>query len=331
MRYAIISDLHLGNNKNNPVFHNISINYAHWLKGVLKENKIENIIIAGDVFHERTSINLATLNAAYEFFDILSEFQLHIIAGNHDCFYLNNSTVHSLSLLKRWPNITIYDEPTLVDDIAFIPWGTVVEDMPEAKINIGHYEVVGFDMSKYKVCSHGIKGADLMEKSQIVFTGHFHKPQIRMYNKRPLYYTGSCFQLNWGESGEDKFVYLLDSETLNVEKIQNTVSPTFQYIESEDDYSKIPGNFISVKITDSDKIDSILDAYSAHKPLDIKTQYAEVKKTTLEVKEIEDFEILDIKEVFSEMISELVQFEPHEQKEILEDATKLYKEFEFLA
>ena len=61
-KVAIVGDIHIGNNKNNPIFHDIVLKYGEWLKKELNDRGIDTIWQLGDIFHDRVSINLLTLN-----------------------------------------------------------------------------------------------------------------------------------------------------------------------------------------------------------------------------------------------------------------------------
>lgn len=318
-----IGDLHIGNNKNNSLFHKISLDYAEWVKSVCIERNITHIIQMGDVFHDRTSVNLTSLQCAYDFFNILKDFRIDIICGNHDAFYSDNSSVNSLGLLKNWSNMNIHDKPNQDDWFVYIPWGIQLQDMPCGRIGIGHLEVAGYQMNKNKLCENGIKGVELMENFDLLLTGHFHKPQERQYSKKRFIYTGSAFQLNWGESGEKKFVYLVNPETLEIEKIENTISPRFEYINSEQDYHKIPNNFIAINIPNKNDADTLIAQLQALNPLDIKTQYTELDITETN-NNIEEFKIVNIPEVVDEFTTNMINLTEEQQKEVAKDIKALY-------
>lgn len=322
---AIISDVHIGNNKNNPIFHDITLKYAEWLRENLREKGITNLIICGDIFHDRVSINLTSIECAYKFFDILEEFNISVITGNHDCFYLHNSTIHSLSLFKKWTNVTVYDTPTLVDDIFYAPWGTELEDMKPAKVLIGHLELNGYEMSKNKICKNGMNGADLMQKYKVCFTGHFHKPQVRKYDNKLLLYTGSCFQLNWGESGEERYFYVLDTDTNNIKKFKNTISPRFEYIRSEDDYDKIKNNFISIQVRESGE-EELLASLETYKPIDIKTQLIEEHEEVKIKEDIQVFKLIDTNDLIKETVDSMENVTDEEKAAVIANLETFYKE-----
>lgn len=303
-KVIVIGDLHIGNNKNNPIFHKISLDYARWLVELGQEHNITQIIQLGDVFHDRNNIHVSSMTCAYEFFDILKEFDIHIVTGNHDALYNNTSEVHSLKMLSQWENIHIHEKVDTIGDITFCGWGTQLNDIPlKQGIIFGHFDIKGFDMSAGKVSEHGFTAADLMDRCELLMTGHYHKPQVRMYNKskRLLCYTGSCFQLNWGESGEEKMVYILDTERKSFSGIPNTISPKFEYIRSKQDYNKIANNFVSIEST-VDTHDAIVAEMVAAKALDIRTINMVSKKIDISGTAIDEFKGVSFVDVVEEYL-----------------------------
>lgn len=247
--YMIIGDVHLGVNKNNPVFFKTTLDYAYWIKELCEKRNIKKIIQLGDIFHNREMVHVSVMNCAHDFFEILKDFEIHITVGNHDCTYNNSSDVNSLKLLKNWPNITVHEKVTSFDGLCFCGWGTKLEDIPNGqKAVFGHFDIKGFEMNAYKISEHGFHASSLMEKCEILFSGHYHKPQVRFYDKKPLIYTGSAYQLNWGESGEKKYAYIFDSGSLKYEMIENEKSPKFVKIKDLSNLCEIENNFVSVEI-----------------------------------------------------------------------------------
>ena len=326
MKYLLTSDLHIGNNKNNPIFLDISLNYAKWLKHTAKKHDITEIIIAGDFFHDRNSVNLRALDTGHKFLDCLSEFQIHIITGNHDAWFLDNSDIHSLSPFKTRKNVHIYDELTTVGGITYCPWGTTAEMIPDgSNVLIGHWNLVSFQMAKGKICDHGVKGTDLMEKCNMAFSGHFHKPQLRTYAGKPLRMLGSAFQLNWGESGETKFCYILDSSNNTITEIENTVSPRFEYIHTEDDLAKIKGNFITFQIVNDEAGNLVKDRYEALQPILSIPNFIEKTVVSLD-KQMEEFQLVQIEEATEEFLSATTYMD-EVKNEIKKEFMKLHDSF----
>ena len=107
-KICCVSDIHIGVHQNSSMWHNITLNWARWLAKNLKKHNVKDIMICGDLFHYRDEIAVTTIQVAQEFLSILSDFNIVILSGNHDAYYKDNSNVTSLSILKGWPNISVY-------------------------------------------------------------------------------------------------------------------------------------------------------------------------------------------------------------------------------
>jgi DNA repair exonuclease SbcCD nuclease subunit len=325
-----IGDIHLGVNKNNPLFFKIALDYADWINSVCQKHNIKTIIQLGDIFHNREMIHLPTINCAHNFFDKLREYNIHIVVGNHDSLLNNNSDVNSLKLLNEWPNITVHEKVSVIDDICFCGWGTKLEDIPKNnKIIFGHFDIKGFEMSSFKISEHGFSASDLMNRCQLLMSGHYHKPQVRFYDKKPLIYTGSAYQLNWGESGESKYVYILNTETLQYEPLENKISPRFQYIRKPEDYDKVQNNFVSIEVENVEDIPNAVAKLSALKALDIKTVQKPLdykREISLENGDIVTFEerSSSVVECIEEYTSLLENITDEEKKIVTQKLNDLY-------
>lgn len=324
----VVGDIHLGVNKNNPLFFKTALRYADWLVAICKKKNIDTIVQLGDIFHNREMIHLPALNAASEFFDKLKDYNLHIITGNHDCLYNNVSDVNSLKLLSRWPNITVHEKVTTVGDLCFCGWGTKLEDIPDSKIIFGHFDIKGFQMSSFKISEHGFSASDLMNKCQLLMSGHYHKPQVRFYDKKPLIYTGSAYQLNWGESGEDKYSYILNTETLEYRPVENKISPRFEYIKNEKDLEKVKNNFVSIEIENVEEVAEVVAKHKALGAIDIKTSYKQIeykREIPLENGDVATFETpSSVNECIDEYVELLDNLTDEEKKTVADKLNQLY-------
>jgi DNA repair exonuclease SbcCD nuclease subunit len=325
MKQLIVGDIHAGVNKNNKLFYKTLIDYGIWIKGICQENNIENIVFLGDIFDSRTVITLETLQIVSEFFDILSDFQLDVIVGNHDCLYNDSTEVHSLAPFKNHPNITIHDKVTVDEDRVYCGWGTKLEDIPECKIVYGHFDIVGYELTKGKISQHGFKGADLMAKvSGLCLTGHYHNPQARRYNGKLLKYTGSAYPLSFNDASSTKYVHILDCDTLDLTIIENTISPRFKYIRDNDSLDDIEGHFVSVVSDDADlkaRVDALNPLFARQELVD------EVKKVDTDNKEIKEFKVVDIEEAITEFCEtslDSYSFDEEDCKKVAIALSKMY-------
>jgi DNA repair exonuclease SbcCD nuclease subunit len=229
-KIGVFTDIHIGLGQDSTIWHNNILQFANWVKELFLNKGINDIIIPGDIFHNRSEISVNTLDVAKEFFKILKEFRIIISTGNHDCYYKDRSDVNSVSMFGGWNNIVIVDkEPLLIKagdkTISLIPWGTPTEDIPGSDICFGHFEINSFHMNSFKICDHGIESKSLLDKSPFIISGHFHKREFRKYDKGEIAYIGSPYQQNFGDAGDERGVYILDIDNKELEFFENTLAP----------------------------------------------------------------------------------------------------------
>ena len=109
-KVAIFSDIHLGVHQNSDFWLGVANQWSDWYIEDLKSKGISDIIFCGDFFHYRDEISVKTLNFAKDFLDKFSDFNITMITGNHDAWYKDTSEINSLSILRGYSNLTVYDK-----------------------------------------------------------------------------------------------------------------------------------------------------------------------------------------------------------------------------
>ena len=99
-KVAIFSDLHLGVHSNSAEWHNYAIEWANWFRDECRKQHIVDILFCGDWHHNRSEISVSTLQVSADILEILSEFNLIAITGNHDIYYKHRTDVNSMSILR---------------------------------------------------------------------------------------------------------------------------------------------------------------------------------------------------------------------------------------
>jgi len=333
-KIAIISDTHFGIQINNTIWQKIPLNYANWLKETLIKENIKDIVICGDIFNNREEISILTLHIANEFFKILKDFNILLIVGNHDIFYKNRSDVNSINILNEWNNIHVIDDVYCLDQfdrkICFCSWLGDISKIDRADILFGHFEIKNFKMNRYVINDIGKSYNDLLTKSKLVFTGHFHLNQERSYDNGTIIYIGNTYPQNWSDCETQKGFYILDITTLNYKFINNTLSPTFKryYLSdlcksgiTENVKTEFKNNFIKVivdkKDIDQDKIDLLYNKLYLLKPLSLDVEY----KNEFEINSLTHNEIKYEQETF-DFVKTLNEFISNLEIENKEDVSK---------
>ncbi len=262
MKVACVTDQHFGARNDSIHFSEyFEKYYSNIFFPYLKENNIDTVIDLGDTFDHRKYINYNILKRSKDmWFDKLADnnIQLHCIVGNHSTYFKNTNSVNSIDLLTDlYDNVNSYPETQEVTigglDILFIPWinsenhdSSIKKILNStSKIAFGHLEVNGFYLNSSIVAKHGLESS-IFNKFDSVYTGHFHKKS----DNGTIFYLGTAYQINWSDYGEKKGFHVFDTETLELEFIENpyTILEKIYYDDSKNDYDNLDVSIYKDKI-----------------------------------------------------------------------------------
>jgi DNA repair exonuclease SbcCD nuclease subunit len=219
MKYLVVGDTHfkVDNVEESEHFHLQVYRY-------LLDNKVDCIILLGDLLHTHEKLFTFALNLAVKFISMCSTFaHTYCLVGNHDATSntIYCSSNHWMNVLKNQANVTVVDKPTpvlfevggpLVLACPYVSDGRFVESLNEfapgwqqAKLIFAHQLFDGAKMGA--IVSQGVEEWKL-EWPQVI-SGHLHDRQQPQAN---LYYTGSSQQLAFTEK-EDKSLALVSTNT----------------------------------------------------------------------------------------------------------------------
>ena len=196
------SDIHFGLRHNSREHNQDCEDFVRWMIGQAKDRGCETCFFLGDWHHHRASVNVSTLNYTVSCLELLNDNfnKVYFIAGNHDLYYKEKREIHSLPMAKRFPNIVMVDEPFVDGNVAVLPWLVGEEWKQVPKMNVkyifGHFELPHFKMNAMvEMPDHGGIKAEMFEKPDLVFSGHFHKRQ----QKGKVHYIGNPFGHNYAD------------------------------------------------------------------------------------------------------------------------------------
>ena len=232
MRVAIVSDLHIGIKKSSDAFLKSASDFFYkQLFPYLKDNDIKTILVLGDIFDTRESVNVKALDFVYDLF--MQPFNYIVITGNHDLFYNNNTTLTPLKMLHKFSNVELISEAkdiTLNNNLSFIPWLSDNKEIHEAiaktdaKICFGHFDISDFVYTGNKLNEKSIP-IETFSKFTKVFSGHFHTRDTKIINTTEITYCGCPYELTRSDIGNAKGFHVYDTILDTYEFIENTVSP----------------------------------------------------------------------------------------------------------
>jgi DNA repair exonuclease SbcCD nuclease subunit len=231
MKVAIITDTHYGARKGSKHLHDyFELFYTNVFFPALEEHKIDTVIHMGDAFDSRKSIDYQSLEWSKRVvFERLKNYDVHMIIGNHDCYYKNTNNVNSPELLlQTYNNIKTYSEVSEITldklKILFIPWinaenfeNTVkVVKTTDSICAMGHLELNGFRAHRGHVMEDGMD-CKLFEKFEKVFSGHYH---TRSDNGK-IFYLGNPYEMFWNDVNDTRGFHIFDTDTLTHTPINN--------------------------------------------------------------------------------------------------------------
>lgn len=313
--YAIYSDFHLGIHKNSPLWHQIALDWVDWFTSELDKKGIKKIIFLGDFFHNRNDISVNTLHVASIIGEKFKDFDVLMLVGNHCSFYKDKADIHSLSFFKGHSNVKVIDKPQTLHigdkDVFFAPWGTMLKDIPNSDVLMGHFEIESFKFSPHKVCEKGISPSALCKKAPLIFSGHFHLRSERDYKKSKIIYVGNPFEMYFDDTEETKGYYLINFDNLEYSFHENYFSPRHKKIKLSElkDSKDIEKNIVKIivdgNLTDSELENRINDIRSAN-PLSFSLDTVTTFNPVIEnLDEEYDLSGIDIEQAISEFVNSL--------------------------
>tara|TARA_R110002074_G_scaffold316844_2_gene487323 strand:- start:3627 stop:4757 length:1131 start_codon:yes stop_codon:yes gene_type:complete len=297
--------------------------------------KRDILIQEGDWFHNREHTNNRIWNDSLRVFEALSKKfprGIYIILGNHDVYYKDNNSIHSLKGIEKiFPNVHVFEKPEIltineIHRFLMLPW---IED--EAKITkevlsnveladyiICHADIKSFKLNKWVKLHSGLD-IKLLNKFKRVWSGHIH---IHQENGNVLY-TGTPYELDRGDRGNAKGFHTLilpKTTTEDIKEIftENTFSPRFIKVDAfellEHTIQEIKdifnNNYVDIMMP-IDKAASfpvtrfmeIIDSYG-HKHVEFFTYNSSTEVEINKLEEPGEIKEYDIYEIFTDCLEE---------------------------
>ena len=273
--YALISDLHChawssfstvdpsGINSRLKII----IQELYRTAATLKDAGGHLIVIAGDVFHVRGSIDPEVFNPVFNAFRTLIDegFEFEAIPGNHDLKSKDTTALgNAFQSLASLPEFRVHTEPTcpayISAKIAFVPWHSndgallraadeLADKMSSSKMDPAEYDLIihaGIN-GVIPMLDHGLNAADVAALGfKRVFAGHYHDHKVLEGGK--VISIGATTQQTWSDI-HTKAGFLIVHE----DRIEYHAShaPSFVEIDASTDEDDLPlivdGNYVRVR------------------------------------------------------------------------------------
>ena len=253
----------------NSRLHNI-LNGLCDMRDYADENSIEHILMAGDMFHKRGTIDVSVFNAVYR---ILSTFEplgikLHAIAGNHD--QIDNSKVpvsaiHTLSdviHVVETPEVFTIESNNESYQVLAVPYSKDKEyvldsikslrkhlDNKGESILMCHLGITGGKVGSgmYSMNGEYTLSELLCSKWKYLIAGHYHQPQIlaenAIYPGTPVQNSFSDEMPSDNDGGYNGFFVLDMSKRYDIHFVP-IIAPRFVTVSSVKDLENLDSQFL---------------------------------------------------------------------------------------
>jgi calcineurin-like phosphoesterase family protein len=252
----LVGDTHIGLGYPNSVdkWYKIHQQYfSDFLIPLLKKEVSEGDIIVhlGDLFDNRNVIPINLLNYGMDIVEEISKIApFHIIIGNHDLYSKSASEINSVRPFKYIPNVKIYDKTSILEynglKILMMPYIEkkldqikAINDNKNCDYLFCHSDLNGCKMHLTSVAHKNNDKIDIddFKSFRKVRSGHIHLVQ----SNSNFTFVGSIFQMDRNDTGDQKGIFVIDTDNDEEVFYPNKISPIFRKFKvvTEEDIDKL--------------------------------------------------------------------------------------------
>lgn len=225
------------------------------------EDKVDKVILLGDVFHRLTP---QTLFVALLFFKRLNNLckDVVLVLGNHD--YIDELRRSSYFDYLNLNNMKIVKEATIIDGLGFLPYirdkkklNNEAEKLSESvNILFTHNEIDEYSFRGIKL-GNGIR-FDVLNKFKIVFNGHYHDYDYVDYGVVKLVNVGSIMDFTFADSNlnNQKGILIYDLESDKLKKF-NLKYKKFIKVSNVEDAKRLKEEYYVRVDIKSDEVEKV--------------------------------------------------------------------------
>lgn len=342
MKVALVTDLHFAFKKGNDVYLESQMRFfINQFIPYLKKHSITTIFMLGDLFDNRVYLDSKVLNTVLNLFEnLLKDFDIHIIVGNHDSYFDSTIEVNSVKTLSGFKNVNIYSSISEIEmngkKILMCPWITDYDKFSrdiepyKSDICMGHFEIAKCKMFKDQISENGISTSTFLSKFKLTLSGHFHTRSTTKFNGNRLVYIGNPFQMNRGDMDDERGFSILDLDSLNLKFIPNTESMKFVCYNFPEELSKekVYNNHVDLNVIYDENYDEkkvqkyieLLESYSPAYPIVVKT----INNITIESEDTLD--MTSIPELIKEYLQKTNFADNDKKSQVISTTMDLYDE-----
>lgn len=255
-----------------------------------------DMILAGDIFHMRGSIEPEVFNPTHQMIKqmLKAGVRFHAIPGNHDLSGEDTSDIgNAMQTFGALDGFTVCTEVTHIEDLGLlmVPWIKNVADLmvvlekwsQQLGTKRASTDVImhaGIDGVLMNMPDHGLSATDLQALGfRRVFAGHYHNHKEVA---RGIYSIGATTHQTFSDIGTKAGFLLIDDETV---QYRASHAPSFVEINENTDEADVPliadGNYVRVtglQLNDQE-VNEVRDTLYKHGAKGVRIQVARVTQS----------------------------------------------------
>lgn len=274
-KILMYTDLHLHNHRKSGERFIDCLKVQEWVFQTAIERGIQDIVFLGDLFHDRTKIEVLCYVMTYNLFEkyLTGNYpiKLWLLLGNHDLYHRERSEIFSPKMLGAFSNLHIIDKPTTLNiaghDLDFLPFTEdPIEDLKllaeanpkvpgKNRVLCAHLAIDGAQLNSFGTIADVVVehdgemvkvGSEKLKHWDKTWLGHYHGAQVLDHG---VEYIGSPLQLTKSEAYQHKHLVVFDPATLDSDYIDNTFSPVHVVVKPDQiDSQPLKGNFVTLNV-----------------------------------------------------------------------------------
>lgn len=256
MKFIVSGDIHchlftnyaVNKNKEDNSRHKVIMRVLNDMLKYAKDNKITKIILNGDIFETKSSVDAIVNNAFWDWCVSAkhSDIQIYLNTGNHDIASLHDESITLLHPYKDLENVILAEKPLVINEddciFAFLPFRRNIDEVKDnvhalvkkcsdlkcsnkPKFLFYHGAVFGALISQREFLNkaQSVTTEDLKsDYFDFIFLSHFHKPQAI---KDCAMYVGSPLHHTLHDAGDSKGFAVFDTESFSINFVKTSYPP----------------------------------------------------------------------------------------------------------
>lgn len=337
MKIGLFTDFHWGINKNNSDKVAVGEEVMRKFSERMVKAGVSSVIFMGDWNHSRDFLHVNTQERARKALETFaSKFdQVFFIIGNHDCHFKDHNDVNSVEQFSRIPNVQVfktYEEIVLGGrKFGLCPWGTLPPKQNDLDAAFGHFEFSGAALVG-AVSTGPYTMEDVTRLCPLVFSGHFHIHKHYETTSGKVITAGCPYEQDWGDVGNKKGFYIIDTEDMSYQFTENDFSPRHVPIRwsqiKKMDTNHIDNNYIRIVVDseyDYDNVVKVCQALSLKGARSVETDYQFQKELSIIQSALGDVSLVSHEEAINKFIDGL-DIDDAEKDMIRPIAISMFKE-----